>query len=119
MARLLRTVFFWLGSKFRPGSNARIFSFWDGTKYRTIDPVKVLAALSSHPVYVPDRHYLAAVKDCDMKAMEIVASAVSDVFEVQAYNDGKGLTVAERLSLLSTFYLYCEAVKKNTSLSPT
>lgn len=119
MAKFLRSLFYWIASWFRPRSSPRIFSYFDGEKYRTIDPVQVLNSLNSHPRYVPERHYHAAVRECKIDAMEIVGAAVCDAFGVQAYNDGKGLTIAERLGLLSTFYLYCEAVKKNTSPLPT
>ncbi len=119
MAKILRALFFWLASWFRPRSSQRIFSYFDGQKYRTIDPVYVLNALAVHPKYAPERHYEAAVKECKIEAMEIVAGAVCDVFHVQPYVDGKGLTIAERLSLLATFYLYCETVKKNIRPSAT
>lgn len=97
----------------RPRSSTRIFAYFDGQRWRSIDPIQVVQSLEVHPKYIPEKH-LDAANNGDLSALEIIADAVCDVFGVKAYDDGEGLTVAERKGLLDAFYLYCHAVKKNT-----
>jgi hypothetical protein len=100
---------------FRPSrikSDSRIFAYFDGQKWQSIDPIHVILALENHPVFSAEKH-LQDASQGDFEAVEIIANAVCDVFNVSPYYNGSGLTIAERKALLDTFYLYCEAVKKN------
>ncbi|MBX3422210.1 MAG: hypothetical protein KF752_11705 [Pirellulaceae bacterium] len=108
----ISNLLFRLRSRRRVRSSPRIFAYFDGQRWRSIDPIEVIHALETHPKYLPAKH-LQQAKNGNREAIEIIAGAVSDIFGVQPYADGRGLTIAERKSLLDTFYLYCQAVKKN------
>lgn len=111
--RRLQAGRFWLASLFRPRSSTRIFAYYDGSRWRSIDPIQVIHALETHPTFNAERH-LPDANQGQREAIEIIAAAVTDVFGVPPYDDaGRGLTIAERKGLLDTFYLYCQTVKKN------
>lgn len=97
---------------FRPKSSKRIFAFHDGIRWRTADPIELLHKIDTHPKYLASKHP-ALVCEGNREAIEITASAVCDIFAVQPYLDGKGLTVGERIALLDAFDAYCVWVKKN------
>jgi len=112
LSSFFRLLFFRLSQAFRPRSSSRIFAYFDGQRWRSIDPIHVIYSLENHPEFVAEKH-LKQANEGDRQAIEIIAVAVCDVFDVKPYENGSGLTIAERKSLLDTFYLYCEAVKKN------
>lgn len=72
----------------------------------------MIYSLENHSEFLAEKH-LRKANEGDRQAIEVIAHAVCDVFGVKPYSDGSGLTIAERKNLLDTFYLYCEAVKKN------
>lgn len=113
ISNVFRLFFFRLSQAFRPRSSPRIFVYFDGAKWRSIDPIQVIYALENHASFSAEKHFKAA-SEGNRQAIEVIASAVCDAFDVRPYSDGVGLTIAERKALLDTFYLYCEAVKKNT-----
>lgn len=112
MFRLIKRLLFQISQR-RAKSSTRIFAYFDGQKWRSIDPIQVIYALENHPKFSAEKHLEDAQKG-DRQAVEIIADTVCDVFGVKPYEDGQGLTIAERKGLLDTFYLYCQAVKKNT-----
>jgi hypothetical protein len=111
MFRLIKNLILRI-SKRRAKSSTRIFAYFDGQKWRSIDPIQVIYALENHSKFSAEKH-LADAQKGDRQAVEIIADAVCDIFDVRPYEDGKGLTIAERKGLLDSFYLYCQAVKKN------
>ena len=114
MVKIIRRFFSSIRAllKLRPRSSTRIFAFNDGLIWRSIDPLTVIHALEVHPTFLAEKH-LKPASEGNREALEIVAGAVSEVFGVSPYQDGKGLTISERYQLLCTFYIYCHAVKKN------
>lgn len=98
----------------------RIYRYFDGRRWRCIDPMLAARNLHSHPEYRPDVHpKLADAGDAD--ALEVMLGAVRDVFGIPPF-DGRtcrGLTEAETLGLLVDFTDWLATVKKNTSPSPT
>jgi hypothetical protein len=109
----LSNLWFRITSRNRSRSSNRIFAYFDGQAWRSIDPISVIYALENHPEFSAEKH-LKAAHEGNRQAIETIANTVCDVFGVQPYCDGIGLTIAERKALLDTFCLYCEAVKKNT-----
>jgi hypothetical protein len=93
-----------------------LFRFHDGKRLRRADPLAIAIALHSHPTYLP-RHLKDAV-DGDKDALQIVAQAATDVFQVQPLQTG-GLTLQERFELMLGFDLYIRKLKKNTVVSAT
>lgn len=112
LSKFFRLLFFRLSQAFRPRSSARIFVYFDGQRWRSIDPIAALYALETHPKYSPEKHLEEAAKG-DRQAIETIADAVCDVFGVKPFDGGQGLTIAERKGLLDVFYLYLDVVKKN------
>jgi hypothetical protein len=112
--RLLFSIRLW----FRPRSSPNLFAYFDGARWRTIDPLAAIYALESHPEYVGKTHF-RGIAENDRESIEICAKAVIDVFGAVPYDADtrKGLTIAERVGLLVAFARYLEAVKKNTERS--
>lgn len=111
-----------INNLFRRKSSKRIFAFHDGCRWRSVDPIEILHGLDSHPKYLASKHAVM-VASGDREAIEITAQAVCDVFNVEPYLDAggrvRGLTIGERLALLSAFNAYCAWVKKNIELGAT
>lgn len=97
-----------------------IYRFWDGTRYRAVDPIDIHLKLQSHPTYNAQRH-LREIDEGDVESTRVTCQAVQDVFCVQPYNSNtkRGLTVGEQLGLLADFYFWIEDQKKSISHSLT
>lgn len=89
-----------------------IFRYWDGQKERAIDPFVAWKAIQDDPEYLSRKHD-AAIDRGDLEAQGIAVACVQKAFHVKPLADG-GLTHAEALGLLLAFYVYLDALKKNT-----
>lgn len=104
---------------FKKQDRQSIYRYWNGKKWTFADPIAVLRAINSDPIFSFDKHWIAAVQG-DVNDVGIVAGAVYNAFNATPLDDnGNGLTEAECVNLLADFLYYCEEVKKNTSSPQT
>jgi len=113
----------WWKNRAREKSRA-IFRYWDGKKERAIDPIVVFNRLDDDPVFVMERHARLIESKNEKEAREaidVTAAAVCRAFQVSDYNEKakEGLTVTERIDLLTEFLLYADTLKKNINTTPT
>ena len=99
----------------RQNKHREIFHFWDGQKFRSIDPLKVWRELDAHPQFRMDLHP-EALDAGDSEAWAVTVQAVRDVFGVPVMTENSGLTESECLDLLKSFALWVNALKKNINL---
>ena len=102
-----------------------IFTFWDGRKIVSDDPMRIFRALLAHPKFDWNTHpHFIDTYGRDPKShedRETVLDAVCEVFGVQRFHPETqaGLTEEELLSLLWAFTSYCDKKKASTNPSPT
>jgi hypothetical protein len=101
--------------RWRWNRSRRIYRYWDGQKQRAADPIELSLALANDPQYL--RRNLHEALSGNRESIEIVIGAAKRVFGVQEFKDGKGLTRAEMVRLVTDFEMYCQALKKNTMRS--
>ncbi|MBN9522621.1 hypothetical protein J0H58_29550 [bacterium] len=101
----------------RPRHDPRAtFEFWDGDRWRAADPIAVWGRLNAgrdveddlRVVLTPgpdgmDEATAARFAAARHKAAEALADRVCAAFGVEAFADGRGLTVPERVSLAAEF----------------
>ncbi len=96
-----------------------IYSFYDGRRWRRIDPLATYLRLFDIPGFDPEQ-VLAELRGLDgnqrAKKLIDVSAAVRTAFGVKSLDDG-GLTALECVELLSDFVGYAEDLKKN--IEPT
>lgn len=92
-----------------------LFSFSDGYRIRSVDPIAVLNAMESHKEYRFDLHP-ARVLDGEKEAMDITVDAVRQSFGIPPFTSpGRpGLTHQECLRLLNAFRVHIAVQKKST-----
>jgi hypothetical protein len=92
-----------------------LFSFSDGYRIRSVDPIAVLNAMESHPQYRFDLHP-ARVLEGEKEAMDITVDAVRQAFGIPPFTaPGRpGLTHQECLRLLNAFRVHIAVQKKST-----
>ena len=95
-----------------------IFDFWDGERLRRVDPIDIAFAIESDPEYLP-RHLVDA-RAGKKQAIAIIGRAACRVFGVQDFDaaTGKGMTLADRITLFYTYSYWVDALKKNTQRLP-
>ena len=97
----------------------QIFSYWDGSRQRSADPLEVARALDYHPKFSAKLH-IPLIESGDDDALQITLGAVRDVFGVPAWSEKTpGLTQQETIDLLDRFVTYLDDLKKNIKHSPT
>ena len=86
-----------------------LFSFSDGHRIRSVDPIAVLNAMESHKEYRFDLHP-ARVFEGEKEAINITVDAVRQAFGIPPFTaTGRpGLTHQECLRLLNAFCLYIQ-----------
>lgn len=97
-----------------------VFRFFDGRRWRTVDPLTAARAFLSHPKFDWDEtpQLLAVPRATEqLTTVQVIDAAVREVFQIPAFAAG-GLTELECVDLLSKFRLYLGDVKKNGSLFP-
>lgn len=126
-------MFNWIRRKIHERRRA-IYHYWDGARRRKIDPLAAYRALLNHPQFDAPTHLTMVEVDASHapsdqvdflvkaagEAFDVTLQATRDVFDVREWTeDQPGLTQAETRDLLKGFMLYCVALKKNGSPSPT
>lgn len=97
----------------KPERQREIFTYWDGSKPRSADPIVVYRALKDDAKFNIDVHP-ALVDSGDADAIGITAAAVRSAFGVKSLDAG-GLTEQECISLLLEYFNWVEDVKKKDS----
>lgn len=97
-----------------------LFSFSDGLRIRSVDPIAVLNAMEAHKEYRFDLHP-ARVLEGEKEAMDITVDAVRQAFGIPPFTaPGRpGLTYQECLRLLNAFRVHIAVQKKSTELTAT
>lgn len=120
-AMRLGTLARWVGrllSRWGDDGDRCIFGFWDGTRWRRVDPLPVFRAIESDPEFNVSRDpglYDRGDPDATARAV----AAVKRAFGVETFDGERGLTETECLLLLNEFWAYCGDVKKKASQQPT
>ena len=98
----------------------KIFTYWDGCKNVSVDPLLVWRSILSHTLFDPETLGPAYDRG-EEDAWKLVQKITRDVFNVPAFTilGQPGLTELELDSLFKRFQLYMEGLKKSTSQSPT
>lgn len=100
-----------------------IFQFWDGTRYRRIDPIVVYRGLMDHPQFSWDDHPKVAenissehemLRKDALRSFKVIADAVREVFGIPHFDGKRGLTEEESLGLFGDFCEYMGLLKKST-----
>jgi hypothetical protein len=97
-----------------------LFSYWDGSRMRSDDPLAIQMRIETHPTCRWDVHPIAAERG-DVEAYKITLNAICDVFKVRMFDPDQpgGLTHEELMTLLGQYADYVDALKKNTGPLPT
>ncbi len=96
-----------------------IFTYWDGTRLRAIDPIVAYRRLKSDPEF-DDTVHLDRMEQGNLEALDVVLSATRRAFHLTEWTENQpGLTVFETRDLIVSFVLYLDALKKNGSLLQT
>ena len=114
-----RFVLNWIAQRKASQYRSGLFRFSDGVHVRAVDPIAILIALEAHKSFRFDLHPLRA-QEGEPEALEIVADAVRQAFDVPAYSRPKhpGLTIRECYDLFRAFIFYADAQKKNIKPTP-
>lgn len=98
-----------------------MFRYWDGRRWRAVDPLETLRKFFTLPGYDWDETpelLRSSTATVQLEGIRAIAQAVRTVFDVPAVDRG-GLTETGCLDLLTDFRLFMGDVKKNGSLWPT
>lgn len=96
------------------------FVYWDGRKYREIDPLVAYRQLMTHPTFNWEEEARNALSDnatVVMQAYQSIAEVVREVFQVETVGNG-GLTEAACYQLLARFAQFGNRQKKSSSHLP-
>lgn len=116
-------MFNWLRNRRR-----NIFTFWDGTRRRSIDPAVAWRVMWEQTDCDPTRDFGPATgigsdgEDVpfDPAAQDRVLAMARLMFGLQPYSDSQpGLTVQETFGVLWDFLRYMDVLKKKRAPSPT
>jgi hypothetical protein len=106
----------------RPDASAErcIFTYWDGSKERSIDPIVAIQSLKADPKLNLEDHPGLANKGDD-EAFEICVAASRNTFGLKPYDsDTKtGTTASEAYAVFLKFGSWMAELKKNISGEPT
>ncbi len=110
-------MFGWITKLFakRRMRNARLlFEFWDGRRFRSVDPWLAFRTLRDHPTFNVAEHYEFAAKGMHPD-IDHFLDAMKAAFGVVPYDDrsGVGLTEPEMFDLLDDLTLQLDQLKKN------
>lgn len=97
------------------------FRFFDGSRWRAVDPLPIARALFSHSKFDWDetpKLLRSGQATIEIQAAEIIAKAAREVFRIKPAEQG-GLTELECVDLVTAFQDYLGNVKKNSSLFRT
>lgn len=112
---------FWIWCLTKLGFDPRgLFVFFDGRRWRSVDPLEVARALFTHSTFDWDETpqlLRTGQALTQLEAFRVIGIAVREVFQIRPVSAG-GLSDHECLELLSAFRSYLGDVKKNGSLFP-
>ena len=106
----------WLAYRFSDDRERSIFGFWDGQKWRRVDPLPVFRALDSDPEFNSSRDAQAA-DEGDPAACARAVAATRRAFNLPEFDGTRGLTETECLLLLADFWQFCGDIKKKANPS--
>lgn len=98
-----------------------MYRFWDGRKWRRVDPLAIARAFWLHPKFDWDETPIllqAKNSTTELEGYRLIGLAVREVFDIPEPGKG-GLPDSKCLDLLGDFKSYLGNVKKNGSLFPT
>jgi hypothetical protein len=95
-----------------------IFTYWNGNRIVTGDPMTIWRALQQHEDFREDDFKLMKVAALRDRTIGKLAGIVRDVFSVKTPDAG-GLTELECIDLLKAFLVYSGFQKKSTEQTPT
>jgi len=105
----------WVSNPYR-----RLFRFWDGRRYRCVDPMVILRRLGevdNLDMENDPKRLKSKMESVRLEATREIAAAVRHAFDLPVYDGRKGLTEEELCSLLGLFTRRMQALKKNTANS--
>lgn len=90
------------------------FRFFDGERYRRVDPIAVNLVFATHPKYVEEKHPKLA-QEGDPEAIQTILQATCDAFGVKQFDSATntGLTGDELVDLFLEFAEWQDAKKNN------
>lgn len=116
---------------FKRRRKRELFKYWDGSKTRYADPIKIDHGFLSHPTYRNDVHpqtIQAAtlspedkeIQTLGVEAWGIMVNAILEVFDVKEWKENQpGLTQNECMELFNQYGEYVATLKKNIESTPT
>lgn len=99
--------------------NRALFKYWDGIRWRAVDPLVALRKIADHPKLTTDHLKMlenpqGLPEGLAIEAFDTVLVATRDVFNVREWTENrKGLTQAQTRDLLSQFMGYISLLKKS------
>lgn len=112
--QIIHRLWAWLAACLRSKRDRKIFSFWDGTRWRRVDPLVVFRGLVDHPTYNMETHPLL-VETGDDEAYLVMLQATRDVFGIKPLSDDGGLTECETMGVHFAFSDFMVDLKKSIS----
>lgn len=121
IAMIRSLLSFWGTARPDPFKNRNIFSFWDGTKTRHVDPLPILRRMDE--AASKEEYNLRIDADAldagDIHKVDEYAPLINSFFDTQPFSvddagKSSGLTGYESLQLLRDFIGWQESLKKNT-----
>jgi hypothetical protein len=100
-----------------PGEDTHIFTFWDGSAHRRMDPLPIWYALWQTPDI--EATIKRAIKN-EMEAIIELTAVGRKLLNLQPYDPvtGSGLTELATLNLIGNFLAYCDELKKKVGPLP-
>lgn len=103
---------------YRPADRL-LYHYWDGQRVVDADPLTLYKRLMEKgPELSIDIKLALSMHPDAVKGHDAAVNKIHHVFRVKPVDEG-GLTELESCALFDHFLLYCEELKKNSSLSPT
>lgn len=97
-----------------------LFSFWDGTAFRRVDPFRTWRSLCTNPKFDLVKH--GPMMDAGIEPETTIGlTAICEAFGIERWceSTGRGLTDMEIMDLCDVFTVWLEEVKKKFGQQPT
>jgi len=96
-----------------------VFEYWDGERYRRIDPWRALREIKADPKFNIEMHAELITQLGAEPETTQMAECMSRVFGVPRFDGKKGLTDQEMVDLLIDLILYFDEIQKKTLIGST